>query len=355
MELNQLLAQAVDSHATDLHVTVDSPPVLRIHGRLMPLDQQPLTPQDTRDLLLHIMTGPQQAMFEKSQAIDLAYTLDHAGKPSRFRANIYRQKGCVAAAFRRLSDHIPTLEELNLPDTLYTLCGIQDGMIIVTGPTGSGKTSTLAALIDRINQTGQSHIITIEDPVEYVFEHKKSLINQRELYTDVPSFALGLRAALRQDPDVILVGEMRDLETIRTAIMAAETGHLVLATLHTRDVTSTISRIVGVYPPNEQEQIAHQLSLALKAVISQKLLRQKDGKGRVPAVEVMRVTPGISNMIRQHKAEQIRSVIETGASQGMVSMDYSLYRLFRERKIDRDTALRNARDTGYIERLMKQP
>jgi twitching motility protein PilT len=237
--------------------------------------------------------------------------------------------------------------------SLYHLCDLQDGLVLVTGPTGSGKTSTLAALIDRINATKPCHIMTIEDPVEYVFNHKQALVNQRELYTDVPSFAEGLRSALREDPDVILVGEMRDLETIRTAIMAAETGHLVLATLHTRDATATIGRIVGVYPTDEQEQIAHQLSLALRAVVSQKLIRRKDGSGRVPAVEIMMVTPGISNMIRQHKTEQIRTVIETGATQGMQSMENAFVRLYREGKIDRQTVLRNARDVNFVERMMK--
>jgi twitching motility protein PilT len=355
MELIKLLSGVIERDATDLHITVNSPPVIRIHGQLTQVEEKVLTKEDTEDILSSILTERQKSVFERDQAIDLAYNLNGNNHACRFRVNIYRQKGCMAGAFRRLADHIPSLEELNLPVSLYNLCTVQDGLILVTGPTGSGKTSTLASLIESINQTTASHIITIEDPVEYLFNHHKSLINQRELHTDVPSFADGLRSALREDPDVILVGEMRDLETIRTAIMAAETGHLVLATLHTRDATSTISRIVGVYPADEQEQIAHQLSLALKAVVSQKLLRQKDGKGRVPAIEVMRVTPGIANMIRQHKSEQIRSVIETGATQGMQSMEYSLSKLFREGKIDRDTALKNARDVSYIERLMKQP
>ena len=226
-------------------------------------------------------------------------------------------------------------------------------MILVTGPTGSGKSTTLASLIDRINETKPCHIIAIEDPVEYIHFHKKALVNQREVHTDVISFSDGLRAALREDPDVILVGEMRDLETIRTAIMAAETGHLVLSTLHTRDATSTISRIVGVFPTDEQEQTAHQLSLTLKAVVSQRLLKCKDGSGRVPAAEIMLSTPGIANMIRMHKMEQIRSVIETSAGMGMQSMEHSLVRLFKENKIDKETVLKNARDIKYIERLLK--
>lgn len=353
MELKQLLRLAVQEQATDLHLTVNSPPVLRIHGQLVPINERKLQKEDTEDLVLGILSERQRNVLEKSQAIDLAYTLNGTDPANRFRVNIFYQRGCMAAAFRRLSDHIADLEELNLPLALYKLCELQDGMVLVTGPTGSGKTSTLAALIERINETRPYHIMTIEDPVEYVFDHKSALINQRELYTDVPSFAEGLRSALREDPDVILVGEMRDLETMRTAIMAAETGHLVLATLHTRDATSTIGRIVGVYPTDEQEQIAHQLSLALRAVVSQKLVRLKDGTGRVPAVEILMVTPGISNMIRQHKTEQIRSVIETGAGQGMQSMEHAFIRLYKEGKIDRQTVIKNARDVNFVERMMR--
>jgi len=353
MELNNLLRQAVQENATDLHLTVNSPPVLRIHGELVPIDEKKLQKGDTENLLLGILSERQRNVLEKFQAIDLAYTLNGTLPVNRFRVNLFYQRGCMAATFRRLSDHVADLKELNLPETLYDLCELQDGMVLVTGPTGSGKTSTLAALIERINESRPCHIMTIEDPVEYVFDHKTALINQRELYTDVPSFAEGLRSALREDPDVILVGEMRDLETMRTAIMAAETGHLVLATLHTRDATSTIGRIVGVYPTDEQEQIAHQLSLALRAVISQKLIRLKDGSGRVPAMEIMMVTPGISNMIRRHKTEQIRSVIETGAAQGMQSMEHAFIRLYKEGKIDRQTVLKNARDVNFVERLMK--
>lgn len=353
MELNDLLTWTVQEKATDLHLCVNSPPVLRIHGQLVPGNGGKLQKGDIENMVLGILSEKQRTILETTQAIDLAVTLNGTMPANRFRVNIFYQMGSMAAAFRKLSDHIANLEELNLPPSLYKLCELQNGLVLVTGPTGSGKTSTLAALIERINETRPCHIITIEDPVEYSFDHKKALINQRELYTDVPSFSEGLRSALREDPDVILVGEMRDLETMRTAIMAAETGHLVLATLHTRDASSTISRIVGVYPTDEQEQIAHQLSLALRSVVSQKLVRCKDEKGRVPAVEVMIVTQGIANMIRQHKTEQIRSVIETGASQGMQSLEHSFIRLYKEGKIDRQTVLVNARDVNLVERLMK--
>lgn len=353
MDLSELLMASVRENATDLHLTINSPPVLRIHGHLVPLEYRKLEGDDTRELLMSILSAKQKEVFEKKQAIDLAYSLNGSDTANRFRVNVFYQRGCVAGAFRRLADQIATLDELNLPSSLYNVCDIQDGLVLVTGPTGSGKTTTLATLIDRINETRPCHIMTIEDPVEYVLHHKKALINQRELYTDVPSFADGLRSALREDPDVIFVGEMRDLETMRTAIMAAETGHLVFATLHTRDATSTVGRIVGVFPTDEQEQIAHQLSLTLRSVVSQKLVRTKDGLGRVPAAEIMLVTPGISNMIRQHKAEQIRSVIETGASQGMQSMEHSFVRLYKQGRIDRETVLKNARDINYVERLLR--
>jgi twitching motility protein PilT len=353
MDLSELLITSIKQNATDLHLTVNSPPVLRIHGHLVPLECEKLNKNDTSELLMGILSAKQKEVFEKKQAIDLAYSLNGSGAANRFRVNVFRQRGCVAGAFRRLADEIASLEELNLPTSLYKLCNMQDGLVLVTGPTGSGKTTTLATLIDRINESRPCHIMTIEDPVEYVLQHKKALINQRELYTDVPSFADGLRSALREDPDVILVGEMRDLETMRTAIMAAETGHLVFATLHTRDATSTVGRIVGVFPTDEQEQIAHQLSLTLRAVLSQRLVRTKDGLGRVPSAEIMLVTPGISNMIRQHKAEQIRSVIETAASQGMQSMEHSFVKLFKQGKIDKETVLKNARDVNYVERLLR--
>jgi twitching motility protein PilT len=353
MDLKEMMTEAVKEKATDLHITVDSPPVLRVHGHLVPMDQNKLEKDDTKQLLEGILSPSQMDVLKERQAVDLAYSLNGSQHTGRFRVNIFYQRGALAGAFRRLSDQIVPLDALNLPSSLYKLCDMNNGLVLVTGPTGSGKTTTLATLIDRINASRPCHIITIEDPIEYVLEHKKALINQRELHNDVPSFAEGLRSALREDPDVVFVGEMRDLETMRTAIMAAETGHLVFATLHTRDATSTIGRIVGVFPTDEQEQIAHQLSLTLRAVVSQKLVRTKDGAGRVPAAEVMIVTSGIANMIRLHKTEQIRSVIETGANQGMQSMEHSFVRLYKEGKIDRETVLGNARDVNYVERLLR--
>ena len=349
MDLTQLLTRAAEKNATDLHLTVNSPPVLRVHGQLEPMDYPVLDKNDTRRLIESILSPAHIEVLESKRSVDLAYGLNGTG---RFRVNVYYQKGAMAGAFRRLSDKIVPLEKLNLPPSLYTLCEINNGLVLVTGSTGSGKTTTLATLINRISESRPCHIITIEDPIEYMLPHKKALINQRELHSDVSSFSQGLRAALREDPDVVFVGEMRDLETMRTAIMAAETGHLVFATLHTRDAPSTIARIVGVFPTDEQEQIAHQLSLSLRAVVSQKLVRTKDGAGRVPATEVMVVTPGIANMIRLHKTEQIRSVIETGAALGMQSMDHAFVKLFKEQKIDKETLLSNATDVNYVERML---
>lgn len=353
MELSQLLRLTVEKGASDLHLTVNSPPVLRIHGELTPVDSRILNKDDIRDLVMGILSANQKNVFDEKLSIDLAYSLNGAGNTSRFRVNVFCQRGCIAAVFRKLSERIPSLAELQLPESLYNFCNIQDGLVLITGPTGSGKTTTLASLIDKINETRACHIITIEDPVEYIHNHKMSLINQREVYSDVNSFADGLRSALREDPDVILVGEMRNLDTMRTAIMAAETGHLVFSTLHTRDAPSTISRIVGVFPTDEQEQVAHQLSLSLKSVVSQRLLRCRDGLGRVPAVEIMITTPGISNMIRLHKTEQIRSVIETGAGEGMQSMEQSLVRLYKKGKLDRKTVIKNARDPKYLKHLLR--
>ena len=353
MDLSELLNLAVKKGATDLHLTVKSPPMFRIHGELIPADTASLNQEDTKKLVMEILSDKQKEVLQKERSLDLAHSIDGTGHVSRFRLNVFYQRGYVAAAFRRLFDQIPTLDELNLPAALYNLCDSRDGLVLITGPTGSGKSTTLASLIDRINKTRSCHIITIEDPVEYIHNHKKALINQRELHSDVSSFADGLRSALREDPDVILVGEMRDLDTMRTAVMAAETGHLVFSTLHTRDAPSTVARIIGVFPADEQEQIGHQLSMTLKSVVSQRLLRCKDGSGLVPATEIMITTSGIRNMIRLHKVEQIRSVIETGAGAGMQSMEHSLVSLYREGKIDRKTVLGNAKDMKYVERLLK--
>lgn len=347
MNILDLLKMTVQKEASDLHLTPGSPPILRIYGELIPVKEDRLLPEDTKKMVFQLLSEGQKKVFERKYSIDLGYSLEGV---SRFRMNAYYQKGTVSAVFRRLFDRIRALGELNLPESLQTLSNFRDGLVLVTGPTSCGKTTTLAALIDMINQTRACNIITIEDPIEYLHSHKKSLVNQRELYVDTDSFAEAMRYALREDPDVILVGEMRDLDTMRTAITAAETGHLVFSTLHSRDAVSTINRILGVFPPVEQQYIRQQLSEVLKAVVSQRLLRRADGNARIPAVEVMIVTPGISNLIRLGKTEQLYSAIETGASFGMQTMEQSLANLYRQGKINKETVFKTAKSVKLMER-----
>jgi len=353
MDISELLRITVKKGATDLHLTRNSPPVLRIHGELVPHGGSCLTAEKIKELIMGVLSPKQKEALKLQQSVDLAYSLDGGENSSRFRINVFYPRGSLAAAIRKLSDEILSLEELGLPPVVSNLCELRDGLVLITGVTGSGKTTTLASMVDRINNNRSCHIITIEDPVEYIHKHKKAIINQREIHTDAPDFASTLRFALREDPDVILVGEMRDLETIRTAIMAAETGHLVFATLHTQDAISTIRRVIGVFPEEEQEQIRHQLSMTLRAVVSQKLIRRKDREGRVPAVEIMIVTAGIANLIRQHKDEQIYSVIETGSGHGMQTREHSLIALYQAGKIDRETVFKNSKDARLMERLLR--
>jgi len=349
--IEELLAETGPREASDLHLTAYTPPVFRIHGHLVPASEYlPLTPEDIRNLVYPLLTPRQIEVLEKRLSVDLAVSV--AG--GRFRVNIYHQRGCLACAFRRLADHIPPLESLGLPPSVYRLADLSSGLVLVTGPTGSGKSTTLAALIDRINQLYSRVIITIEDPIEYIHFNKRSVINQRELYTDVESFADALRAALRADPDVILVGEMRDLETMRTAIMAAETGHLVLSTLHARDTVSALPRMIGVFPTEEQFQVRQQLSSSLKAVIAQQLLPRADGQGRVLACEVLMVTSGVANLIRLGKDEHIRQVLEIGACYGMQTMEHHLEFLVKKGLIDVDTALRAARNPKVLEERLER-
>lgn len=311
---------------------------------------QPLDGDEIRRLVYQILTPRHREVLEEKKSVDLAVSLGDVG---RFRVNAYYQRGCVTVALRRLADDVPFLNQLGLPASIKSIINLRAGLVLVTGPTGSGKTTTLAALIDVINQTCCHNIITIEDPIEYVHFSRKSIINQRELHTDVPSFPDALRSALRADPDVILVGEMRDLDTIRTAIMAAETGHLVLSTLHSRDAVSSVNRIVGVFSPEEQWQIRQQLSVSLKYVLSQQLLPRADGSGRVLAAEAMVVTPAISNLIRLGKQDHLYMSIETGGQLGMQTMEQCLVNLFQARLIKKDTALRAAKKSSLVqERLV---
>ncbi|MGO0122392.1 type IV pilus twitching motility protein PilT [Desulfothermobacter acidiphilus] len=344
--IDELLRETRDRNASDLHLTAFMPPVLRLAGHLTPLEEyDPLSPEDIQRLVYQLLSPRQREVLEQRFSVDLAVGLPEIG---RFRVNAYYQRGNLAAALRRLADDIPQLETLGLPDSVYRLPDLTCGLVLVTGATGSGKSTTLASIIDRINCKHRRNIITVEDPIEYVHYNKLSIINQRELYTDVTSFADALRSALRQDPDVILVGEMRDLETIRTAIMAAETGHLVFSTLHARDTVSTFARIIGVFPTEEQTQVRQQLAASIRAVIAQQLLPRADGKGRVLASEVLIVTPAVANLIRLGKDEHIRLALETGGRLGMQTMEQCLARLVQERLIDLDTALNAARNPALL-------
>jgi twitching motility protein PilT len=347
--IDDLLRIVVEKGASDLHLCAGVPPVIRLDGRLIPTNYEKATPQDTQRLMYDILTDEQIQRFESTLELDFSYSL---GKMARFRVNVYRDRGAVAAAFRLIPTRIPTIRELNLPPVLEELTRLPRGLIIVTGPTGSGKSTTQAAMINQINMERSVHIVTIEDPIEYLHTHRFSIINQRELGQDTRSFHNALRAVLREDPDVILVGEMRDPETIALAITAAETGHLVLATLHTNSASTTIDRIVDVFPPGQQEQIRIQLSNSIQAVICQQLLPRAGQPGRVPAVEVMIATPAIRNLIRENKAHQITSVIQTSANVGMQTMDQSLRDLYMKGWITLEEALSRAMNPDELKKMM---
>lgn len=334
-DIDELLKNAYDMRASDLHITIDSPPVFRVNGRLIVKGEELVT-KDLSELMGRKLVGEKLwPVFKEKGEIDFSYEL--AGV-SRFRLSVYQQKEAVSLAARVIPDKIPNLEELNMPVILQELAQIPHGLILVTGPTGSGKSTTLASMIDYINKREAKHIITLEDPIEYLHVHQKSIVNQREVGLDTQKFELGLRAALRQDPDIILVGEMRDLETISTAITAAETGHLVLATLHTNSATQTINRVIDVFPPHQQGQIRIQLASVLEGVISQRLLPTADGMGRVAATEILVSHPSVANLIRGEKVEQINNVLQTSQSLGMHTITKSLNELIASGKITREVA-----------------
>lgn len=332
IELKDILVEAVKSRASDIHMTVGLPPAFRCNGVLRPqLRWPPLNASDTEKLAREIL-GVRWDEFVQKKELDLAYSVPGLG---RFRVNAFFQRGSVGLAVRLVGEAIRSIEELGLPLVIGELSDKDQGLILVTGPTGSGKTTTLAAMIDRINETRSCHIVTLEDPIEYLHRHKKSIVNQREIGSDSPSFASALRAALRQDPDVILVGEMRDLETVATAITAAETGHLVLATLHTGSAVQSIDRIIDMFPPYQQNQVRSQLADVLIGVITQKLLPRADGKGRVAAAEILVATPAVRNLIREGKTYQIISLMQTGSRYGMQTMEMAIQDLFEKGIIDR--------------------
>lgn len=343
--LDDILAVSIGLKGSDIHIAVNSPAMIRVHGEFVKLNMPKLTDEDLHSLLMPHLSLKQKQWLKENSSVDLAYSYRDG---IRFRVNIFYQRGYLSAVLRELPSLKLGFEALGLPCSIGDFGRLKDGLVLVTGPTGSGKTTTLAALVDQINKNESCHIITIEDPIEFLHENRQSLVTQRELYSDVPSFSSALRDSLREDPDVILVGEMRDLDTIRTAIMASETGHLVFSTLHSRDAVSTLTRIINVFPVEEQPQIRQQLSGVLKGVVSQQLVRSAEGGRRHAAVEVMSVTPAISNMIRMGKTEQIYSLIETGARNGMQTMESSLIDLYRDGAISRETAVRMAKSEKLI-------
>ncbi len=335
--LYELLEIMVKRNASDLHITTGSPPRLRIDGKLVPIDHPPLDAKDTKELCYSVLTDAQKHKFEQNQELDLSFGVKGL---SRFRANIFMQRGAVAGAFRTIPWEIKSFKELGLPDIINELIKKPRGLILVTGPTGSGKSTTLAAMIDKINEDRADHIITIEDPIEFLHSHKKALINQREVGSDTSAFKTALKYVLRQDPDVVLIGEMRDLETIEAALTISETGHLTLATLHTNTAVQTINRIVDVFPPHQQDQIRVQLSFVLEGIISQQLIPKKSGQGRVLALEILIPNPAIRNLIREDKIHQIYSMMQTGQAKfGMQTMNQSLLELYTKGLISYEDAI----------------
>jgi twitching motility protein PilT len=335
--IDDLLEQMVARNASDLHITVGAHPAIRVRGRLEPLQEiAPLTGDTTQQLLYRILSTEQQKHLEVNRQIDLAHSIPGL---ARFRVNVYWQRECLGAAFRLIPTEIKTLEELGIPSSLHSLTDKPRGLVLITGPTGSGKSTTLAALIDEINRKRAEHILTIEDPIEFVHRHKRCVVNQREIGVDATSFAEALRAALRQDPDVILLGEMRDLETIATALTAAETGHLVFATLHTQSAPGTIDRVIDAFPAAQQDQVRIQLAATLEGVVTQALLPTADGTGRVPALEILFPDDAVRNLVRQAKVEQVYSVMQTGTARGMQTMEQSLADLTLRGVISIDVAM----------------
>jgi len=341
-DFSEILLEVVRQKASDLHITAGSPPMLRVRGALVALDGVgKLTATDTREIIYAILNSSQRQRLETEWQIDFAYSIPgHA----RFRVNSYFQRGTLGAAFRLIPAETVPIEQLGLPPVIRGFSKKPRGLVLVTGPTGSGKSTTLASLINEINETRDEHIMTIEDPIEFLHRHKRCIVNQRELGGDAQSFAMALKAALRQDPDVILVGEMRDMETIGTALTAAETGHLVFATLHTQDAPQTVDRIIDVFPPAQQGQVRSQLAIGLQGIVTQTLVPTADGGGRAVAAEVLVPTPGVRNLIREGKTHQIYSLIQTGAAHGMQTMDASLAGLVRAGRIT--TAMAETRSSN---------
>ena len=348
MQLVEILKTASQHDASDIHIISGHPPMMRVHTVMTPMDCPILTPEAVETALKEMTTAEQREVFEKQKDLDLSYHIEGLG---RFRVNAHLQRGTIGLALRTIKENVPPLEDLNLPEVISRLTYLPRGLVLVTGDTGSGKSTTLAAMIQAMNERYRKHIITLEDPVEYVFKSNKCLIEQRELGMDMPSFASGLKHALRQDPDIILVGEMRDLDTSALAISAAETGHLVLSTLHTVNASQTVERIIDMYPAGQQNQIRSMLSNTLQAVVSQTLFSRVDKPGMAPAVEVMLCTPAIRNIIRESRTFEIPNVIDTNRQMGMVSLDNSIAELYFNGLISREDAVAQA---AYPDKLERQ-
>ena len=345
-----VLKRMVEVRASDVHLSPGVPPALRVRGRITPLDDHPaLTPQDTREIVYSILNDSQRKRFENELQLDFAYAIPNV---ARYRVNCFFQRGAISAAFRLIPTEILSLDSLGLPSVLEEFCRKPRGFVLMTGPTGSGKSTSLASMVDLINEEREEHILTIEDPIEFLHTHKKCIVNQREVGADAIDFSSALKSALREDPDVILVGEMRDLETISTALTAAETGHLVFATLHTQSTAQTVDRIIDVFPPHQQQQVRMQLSIALQGIVTQQLLPTADGSGRVVTCEVLVPTPAIRNLIREGKTHQIYSALQTSGSVGMQTMDSHLAQLVRMGKISPAMAEQRASIPEELKRLL---
>ena len=350
VSMHELLSDMYEKGGSDLHITTGISPTVRVDGRLLPTSSEPLSPQDTKRLCYSILTEAQKQRFEEEMELDLSFGIKGL---SRFRANLYMQRGAVAGAFRTIPFRVRTFEELGLPAVLKELCKKPRGLVLVTGPTGSGKSTTLAAMVDKVNNERQEHIVTIEDPIEYLHPHKKCLVNQREVNADTQSFKKALKYILRQDPDIVLIGEMRDLETIEAALTVAETGHLVFATLHTNSCVQTINRILDVFPPYQQPQVRAQLSFVLEGVVSQILIPKASGSGRVLALEVMVPNAAIRNLIREEKVHQIYSQMQVGQAKfGMQTMNQSLLAAYLRRDISLDDAVGRSTDPEEFRNLL---
>jgi twitching motility protein PilT len=351
LNMNDLLVLMMEKGASDIHITTGAPPTLRIDGEIVGTNFERLTPETCQRLIYSLLTDTQKEKYEAKNELDVSFGIKGIG---RVRMNVFRQRGSVGAALRAIPSKMLSFDELGIPPVIYELTKLQKGLVLVTGPTGSGKSTTLASVIDYLNEHRTAHIITIEDPIEFLHFHKKSIVNQREVGTDTDAFPTALKYVLRQDPDIILVGEMRDLETISAALTIAETGHLVFATLHTPDASQSINRIIDVFPPHQQSQIRTQLSFVLVAVMSQLLLAHASGTGRVLAMEVLIVTAAIRNLVREQKIEQILLSMQTGGKFGMQTMNQSLYDLYARRLITYQEALSTSSDPEELKKLVQK-